>query len=87
MTEVAWDGQTLRVHGKNKPARVALSGEDHGADVVVTREEIASVDLKDAGMMSNGNLRVRTTSGKTYQLHFRKKQADGFHALAAELQG
>jgi hypothetical protein len=85
MTEVDFDGQTLRVHGKNKPARIALAGEDHDQDVVLTREQIQRVELKDASRMVNGNLRVHTTGGKTYQLHFRRKQAEGFRALAEAL--
>lgn len=86
MIEAAWDGETLRVHGKNRPARIALAGEDHDRDVVLPREQIASVDLKDASMLGNGNLRVHTVGGKTYQLHFRRKQADGFRQLADALK-
>lgn len=87
MIDVDYDGTVLRVHGKNKPARVALAGEAHGdGDVVVPRERIASVDLKDASMMVNGNLRITTVDGRKYQLHFRKKQAEGFRALADQLR-
>lgn len=85
MVEADFDGSTLRMRGSNKAARVALAGEDHEHDVVLTREQVASADLKDAGMMTNGNLRIRSADGKTYQLHFRKKQADGMKALAAAL--
>lgn len=85
MIEADFDGTTLRVRGKNKAARVALAGENHDQDVVLSREQIASAEIKDAGMMTNGNLRVRSVDGKTYQLHFRKKQADGMKQLAAAL--
>jgi hypothetical protein len=87
MIEADFDGQTLRVHGKNKPARIALAGEEHERDVVLTREQIERVDLKDASMMVNGNLRVHTNAGKTYQLQFRRKRADDFRKLAAALGG
>lgn len=87
MIDVDYDGTVLRVHGKNKPARIALAGEAHGdGDVVVPRERIAAVDLKDASMMTNGNLRVTTVDGQKYQLHFRRKQAEGFRALADQLR-
>lgn len=86
MIDVDWDGETLRVHGKNKAARVALAGADHDSDVVVPRAAIADVTLKDASMMGNGNLRVTTADGTKYQLHFRRKQAEDFRALAAALR-
>jgi hypothetical protein len=85
MTDVSWDGSTLRVHGKNKAARVALAGQDHATDVVIPRDRITAVTIKDANMLVNGNLRV-TADGKTYQLHFRRKQAEDFRALAESLQ-
>lgn len=86
MITADFDGETLRVHGKNKAARIALAGEDHGSDVIVRKEQIASVDLKDASMMTNGNLRVRTADGRKFQLHFRRKQAEDFRALADQLR-
>lgn len=85
MIDVDYDGQTLRVHGRNKPARVALAGEDHKQDVVIRREQIAEVSFKDANPMVNGNLKVITKAGQTYQLHFRRKQRDDFRQLAASL--
>lgn len=85
MTEVQWDGVTLRAHGKNKAARVALAGEDHEQDVIVTRDWIASVGYRKAGRMTNGRVDVRTVDGKRYQLHFRRKQREGFEALARDL--
>jgi hypothetical protein len=85
MIDVQWDGQTLRVKGKNKAARIALAGENHEQDIVVSRDEIASVKFRDANTLANGNLDVRTEAGQRYQLHFRKKQRDDFRALAQEL--
>ena len=86
MIEAEYDGATLRVRGKNKPARIALAGQDHEGDVVIPADQIAEVTLKDASVMVNGNLRVSTVAGKTYQLHFRKKQAKDFRALADQLR-
>lgn len=84
--DVDYDGQTLRVHGRNKAARIALAGIDHDeGDVVVPLEQVAAVDFKDASMLVNGNLKVTTTAGATYQLHFRRKQADEFRELAGRL--
>ena len=86
MIDVQWDGTTLRVHPKNKAAAIALSGEDHKAgDVVLTREQIATATYKPASRLVNGNLDVTSTSGKRHQLHFRRKHADGFDALARDL--
>jgi len=86
MIDVDFDGQVLRVHGKNKAARIALAGEDHGHDVAVPKAAIADVTLKDASMLTNGNLKVTTTDGKRYQLHFRRKQAGDFRSLADALR-
>jgi hypothetical protein len=85
MIEVQYDGETLRVHGKNKAARVALAGEDHATDVIVPRVAIAQVKFKDANPLVNGNLIVTTNEGRRYQLHFRRKQRDDFRELAKAL--
>jgi hypothetical protein len=86
MIDVNYDGQTLTVRGKNKAARVALAGADHGeGDVVIPRHEIASATLKDASMLVNGNLVVHTAGGRKYQLHFRRKQQADFEQLAQQL--
>lgn len=85
MIDVDFDGTTLRVHGRNKAARVALNGEDHEQDVVLDRGSIERVELKSASALVNGNLRV-TAGGRTYQMHFRKKQAADFEALAGQLR-
>lgn len=81
MIEASFDGQTLRVHAKNKAASIALQGENRGEDVVVTRDHIASVDWKGASALTNGKVDVRTVAGARYQLHFRRKQQDGMQAL------
>lgn len=88
MIDVQWDGQTLRVHGKNKAARIALNGQDHDDDVIIPRERIAKVELRTPKLMGsiNGCLTVTTTLGTKHRLNFRAKTADEFKALAAELQ-
>lgn len=86
MVEVEFDGSTLRLHGTNTASKVAIAGKEHGSgDVLIPVADIASVKLKDASMLTNGNLVVRTVDGARYQAHFRKKHADGFAELAALL--
>jgi len=88
MTEVEYEEDVLTVRGKNKAARIALAGPDHGSgDVVVSRADIASakfVPTRLAGSV-NGNLIITTTQGERYQLHFRKKQQSDFENLARTL--
>ena len=86
MIDVQCDADTLRVHGKNKAARIALAGAAHGdGDVVIARSSIADVMFKGASVMTNGNLIVTTIDGHKYQMHFRKKQMAGFQTLAKDL--
>jgi hypothetical protein len=56
------------------------------SDLVLRREDIAGVELKDASMLVNGKLTIITTDGNRHMLHFRRKQRDGFHALADALR-
>lgn len=89
MVEAEWDGQSLTVRGTTKPGRMALLGEDHAlGEVTLQHGDIAGVELKSPKVMGvvNGNLVVRTVQGKRYQLHFRKKDAAQFTALAEALQ-
>lgn len=87
MVEAEWDGVALRARGSNRASRVALAGEDHdGGDVVVPAGDIASVRFKGASLLANGSLTVTTVAGRKYQLHFRRKQQDGFEELASALQ-
>lgn len=86
MIEATWDGETLRVVGKNRAARIALSGENHAEDVVVTKGHISSVGFKAASALVNGKVTITTVAGQTYQLHFRKKQQAGMDELAVALQ-
>lgn len=85
MIKVWWDGTTLRIRGSNKAARVALAGRDHDQDVVLPRSEIAEARLKNANPLTNGNLIIRTSEGRKYQLHFRRKHQQDFERLAEEL--
>jgi hypothetical protein len=54
-------------------------------DLVLRQDQIASVQLKDATPFTNGRLTITETSGTHHVLHFRRKQRDGFHALAEAL--
>ena len=96
MVEAEWDGQTLRMRGSNKASHYALAGFTsdpesgmpvrHEGDVVVERADIASVDIKDASRLTNGCLTITTRAGRTFQMHFRRKQAGDFVALAQALR-
>jgi hypothetical protein len=87
LVEAEWDGQTLTARGTNKMGQVALRGEDHWeGDVVVARSDMASIKLKPASPIFNGNLVIHTTGGKKYQLHFRRKSRAEFTELARLLQ-
>ena len=89
LVEAEWDGSVLRARGTNKMSNVALLGQDHAAgEAVVPRDRISSVELREPKLFGsmNGNLIVSTTDGKQYQLHFRKKSADEFRALAEALR-
>lgn len=86
MIKVWWDGAVLRVQGTTKAGRIALMGKEHDqGDLVLSRDQIASARHKRAGMFVNGNLVLRDTAGRKYQLHFRRKQREAFAALAREL--
>lgn len=83
--EVEWDGTTLVARGTNKMAHFALAGKGNSGDVLISADQIASVTLKAASALTNGNLTVTTTAGAKYVLNFRKNDASGFEALRAEL--
>lgn len=86
MNKVQWDGYTLRAKGTTKAARVALLGPQHAdGELVLTRDQIADVQYRRAGMMINGRVTLQDTGGRRYILHFRRKQRDGFDQLAREL--
>lgn len=86
LVEATWDGVTLRARGTNKAGHVALLGVDKDQpEAVIPVTDMASVELKDASRLVNGNLIIKTTGGKKYQLHYRRKSADDFHALHAAI--
>jgi len=89
MIEADYVDDVLTVRGKNKAARIALAGAEHGAgDVVIARNEMASVDYSPShGPLGfvNGHIIVRTNAGKKYQLTFRRKQQADFEQLARQL--
>lgn len=53
--------------------------------VTIRREDIASIDLKRANPLVNGNLVITTTDGRKYQLHYRRKHQADFDTLHAAL--
>lgn len=54
-------------------------------ELVLTRDDMASVEFKQATRLTNGRVRIRTHVGGDHQLHFRRKGNDDFEALAREL--
>lgn len=54
-------------------------------ELVLTREDMASVEFKRATRLTNGRIRIRTHAGGDHQLHFRRKSNEEFEALAKEL--
>jgi hypothetical protein len=88
MVEAELHEGVLTLRGTTGPGRVALLGEDHKrGEVSFPVSDVASVELKEPKLMGsvNGNLVVRTTDGRRFQLHFRKRDADGMRAFAAAL--
>lgn len=86
MIDVTLTDETLTVEGTNKPARMALRGDQHGdGPLVIPRADITGVEHKKANALVNGAVTVKTTNGDRYVLHFRKKSQDDFAELAAAL--
>jgi hypothetical protein len=83
--KVDFDGVTLRAGGSNRATRTALNGPEGGHDVALTLDVIAGLDLKDAGRLTNGSLRVMARGGPTFQLHYLGKHAEEFSALHQQL--
>ena len=82
------DGETLTVTARNKAAQIALRGPDHREGPLVLRaDEIASTELKPATALVNGRITVRTTAGRTYPLHFRRRSNAEFARLYKALPG
>lgn len=54
-------------------------------ELSLDRDDFTVTKYKPARALINGELRIRTTSGQTYQLHFRKKHNDGLRLLADAL--
>lgn len=85
------DDGTLVMRGTNKAATVALLGAEYGmegvTEAVVPRGEVAGVENvpPKAGGMVNGHLDVLTREGRSYRLHYRRKDRREFAALADAL--
>lgn len=87
MCEVSYDGHTLRAKGTNKVGHIALLGEDskHLTELVLTRDQFEVEKFKTGNVAINGNLVLRDTNGRKYQLRFRKKDNTSFEGLASAL--
>jgi len=85
LIEIELTEDALTVVPRNKVARMALLGEDHGqGDLVLARADITSVVSKEPTWATNGHLRV-AANGKVYTLHFRRKHRDDMHTLLTAL--
>ncbi|WP_300640510.1 hypothetical protein [Nocardioides sp.] len=88
LIDVTWDGRHLTVSADNAAARIALRGPEHASGpLVLPAEQIASTELKPPGTLTNGHLTIRTTDGRSYLLHFRRKQSSAFARLYKSLPG
>lgn len=56
-------------------------------ELVLDADEFTVEKFKAANALVNGNLTLRTRTGRTHQLHFRKKHNADFQALADALGG
>lgn len=96
MVEADWDGTRLLARGTNRAGKVALLGPDmmdpvvaESGQVEIPARAVAGVELEPPKMggMVNGCLTVATTAGRRYPMHFRRKDAAQWSALAEELRG
>lgn len=55
------------------------------AELVLPREAFEVEKFRPGTMLTNGRLVLRTTAGRTHELHFRKKHNSDFEALHAAL--
>lgn len=89
MAHADWDGTTLTIVGHNRAARMAIAGESWEQDVVLTRDQIATVTHSKpnavVGSMVNGRVTITTTAGLKHVVHFRKKTFGDLDALVAVL--
>lgn len=85
--QVGFDGSTLRAVPAGKFSRIALTGDDSIEELVLSRDEIEDVRYSKPNNLigKNGNLAIRTTDGKKYQLHFRAKSKREFEELYRRL--
>jgi hypothetical protein len=56
-------------------------------DLVLPKDQIAAVELKDATLLTNGRMTITTTTGNRHRMHFLRKQRKDFQALATALRG
>lgn len=81
-----WDGTTLRARGRNGPAHRKFARDiAHEGDVLIPRNRVVRAWMRPATRMTNGLLGVRTDDGRTFEIQFRRKQAEGFDRVARDL--
>ena len=84
LAEVDFDGTTLTINGKNRAARLQLTGESRGV-ALIPRDQIRHVSFNEASRMVNGKLIVQTVEGRRYEVAFRRGSNEEFRALAEQL--
>lgn len=91
MVEAEWDGQTLVARGTSKAGTVALLGAEYGvggaSEMRLPRDEVASVVNvpPKVGGLVNGEVVVTSTAGRTYRMHYRRRDAQAWAGLVAAL--
>ena len=89
MVHVDFDGTTLNIVGHNKMAKIALAGQSWDQPLVLERNQVADVKVKQPNAfmftLVNGRIDLFTTDGRRIQLHFRRKQRKDLQGLAAAL--
>jgi hypothetical protein len=78
---VNFDGDSLEIRATNKVASFAL-GTSHASIAV---DDIDSVSIEAASLLTNGHLDVVCRDGRKYILHFRRKQEPPFQELYRSL--
>ena len=94
---VWWDGVALWVHGRHKAAQLTLAGnpgtwmgmaetDDEDTDIVVRRDQIRDLRLRNATALVTGSLTIITTDNRAYVLPFERRHRNHFARLAAQLR-
>jgi ATP-dependent exoDNAse (exonuclease V) beta subunit len=79
---VEFDGLELRIRSADFAAGASLGSDN----VILPVADIASLSMKRPGLSSKGRIELHTRGGRSYKLHFTRKQRSAFEALHAKLQ-